>query len=89
MLEWFTGQYLIEITSADSFSILNSLNNKHIKLQDVTYCGDLVLRLKINRKDYKQVQYLAEKKGANVKVIKISGIYFMLTMLNINKTVFQ
>ena len=81
MLEWFTGQYLIEITSADSFSILNSLNNKHIKLQDVTYCGDLVLRLKINRKDYKQVQYLAEKKGANVKVIKISGIYLMLTML--------
>jgi len=81
MWQWLAGQYVIEITSADSVSMLNCLNSKNIRLQDVTYCGDLVLRLKIHRKDYQQVLNLAEKMGAKVEILSISGVYLVLTML--------
>ncbi len=73
--QFIFGRLIVEITCADSVDMLNSLSNLKIRLQDVTYCGDLTLRATISQSNYKHLMALAQKKGARVKVIRTFGIH--------------
>jgi len=75
------GKIVLEITCADSVSLINTLNNERIRLQDVTYRSDLVLYVTVFNYDFKRLSAVAEKFGASVKVTNKSGIYWRLSAI--------
>lgn len=79
MTQWrsLLGQYLLEVTCADSSALLNLLANEQIRLQNVVFCSDLVLRITISKLDYKKFLELVQKKGASVRTVHKMGVYWV------------
>lgn len=79
MTQWRSlwGQYLLEVTCADSEALLNLLVSEQISLQNVMFCNDLVLRITICKFDYNKFLELAQKKGASVRIIRRTGAYWI------------
>lgn len=77
MSQWqfIFGRLTLEITCADSVLLLDALSRANITMRNVMYCGDLSLQVTIAHSDYKQLQRIAEKQGANVKILHATGIY--------------
>ncbi len=71
------GMFVLQITSADCAGLLNSLNRFDLKLTDVTMLDDLSLQITVSRKLCRSVLAMAEKQGANVKIIRRTGAYWL------------
>lgn len=78
MTQWQAaiGQMLLEITCADCVTLLNTFCEQGINLNDVQYCGDLTLHVKIVKQDYYKAHEIIQKAGASVKILKKSGVYW-------------
>lgn len=64
------NQYTLSITCADCVSILNAFTDRGIRLDNVHYNGDLVLRCSLAKADYDSVAAIAQKFGASIKVLR-------------------
>jgi len=73
----------IEITSADFAGFLNALSNRKFRLKNVEYRDGLTILAVIHKADFKKVKDIAEKSGAQIKVISESG--FVSAAANIVK----
>ena len=70
------GQLTLEITCADNMALLNAVNKAKIRLYNVVYCSDLVLQVTISKNDFEALYTIAERQGATVKKVGLSGIYW-------------
>jgi len=71
-----TGKYVLEITSADHILLLNAVNEGGIVLQDMVRCGDLTMRVTVNKVDYPILLKVAERQGASVHILRRIGLYW-------------
>ena len=69
----------VEVISADMMQLLNAWNCAKIKLQDIEYCNDLTVHMKIEANAYREFFCIAEKHGASIKLIGSSGIWNRIT----------
>ena len=79
--QFLLGRVTVEITSADSAALLNALTTEKIRLQDVKYCDGLTLRASVSRQDRKALLAVADKHGANVKTIGVSGLFLTVAAM--------
>ena len=70
-----------EITSADPGAMTRRINEMGIRLYDVQWAGDLTLRFKVARRDYKQVNKLAAKNGDSLRIIRQIGVFWTVKRL--------
>lgn len=68
----------VELTSADMAGFLRSLNVSGIPIFGITQRDSLTVILKVIRSDAMMLQYLAERKGATLKTITVSGPVYWL-----------
>lgn len=71
----------VEITCADSKSLINTLLRERIAIHSVTYCSDLVLQVTVRQHDFNALKTVAEKMGASIKVIERTGILWQVNAL--------
>ncbi len=76
MWESIMGRFTLEITSADVVGLLNALNREKISIISLNYESDLVITVELLRIYYKKLRIIAEKHGANVKILKKNGLYW-------------
>ena len=83
MKQWqfWLWRLTLEITCADSVLLLNTLSNSKIRLQNVTYIGELTLRVTVAQCDYPQLLLISKKQGAHVKIIDTAGICWRSTAI--------
>ena len=79
--QFLLGRVTVEITSADSAALLNALTTEKIRLQDVKYCDGLTLCASVSRQDRKALLAVADKHGANVKTIGVSGLFLTVAAM--------
>lgn len=75
------GTVSIEITSASVEIALTVLNTYGIVLTNVRQINDLVTAAEVNRKDYRRVKKIAQKRGDEVRIVAKSGVYWHLKRL--------
>ena len=75
------GQITAQITAADIPSLLNTLTNNGIALQNIRYCDDLTVRITVIRQDYSRLLTFSERHGAVVKTLGISGVFLTASQL--------
>ena len=68
------GKLVLELTSANCPQLLDTLCRSGIKLKDVSWRNDLTLQLTVSHADYRTLQEIAEKLGANVKIFYTRGL---------------
>lgn len=73
-----TGYITLIITSADIGATLSAFHGSGIYVYDVVYCDDLSVRCTIQRKHFKAVAKILEKKGEQWKLLHKSGLYYFL-----------
>ena len=72
------GTAAVEITSADIDKLLTDINRLGVRLQRVTYEDSLTVNLILDRRDIKAVRAYIRKKGGSIKIVKTSGLYWLL-----------
>lgn len=77
MWEPIFDRLTLEITSADVVGLLNALNREKIRLIAINYCSDLVVTVVISQLHLNKLRVVADKQGANVKILKKSGLYWI------------
>ena len=77
MWEPILGRLTLEITSADVIGLMNALNHEKIRLIAINYRSDLVVTVVISQLHYNKLRVVADKQGANVKMLKRSGLYWI------------
>ena len=80
-LQILLGSVTVQITSADMGILLNAFTANGIVLQKVTYCDDLTVRLTVARQNKSRLLSIAEKQGAVVKILRISGLFLIARRL--------
>ena len=72
------GKMRLMITCADSPILLNALNSAGVLMQDISYRDDMVMYITIKHSDYNILHHTCDKQGASVKVIKKTGLQFLI-----------
>ena len=71
-----TGTITVELTGADIEGLLGILTASGISVWDVKRSSGLVMVLRIRRAALSQVQQIAEKNGAALRLLGLSGAYY-------------
>ena len=74
---WFDCM-LVEIVCADCAGVLNAMMASKIQVWETEHLGALTMRLKIDRKENGKLRDIAEKYGANMKVLRYIGLHPIL-----------
>ena len=74
--ESLTGYYRVELSSGNVARFLDSATQKGMELRDVSWENDLTIRFSISRIGYKKLNVLAQKQGAELKILSRQGIYW-------------
>jgi len=80
-LKILPGNVTVCITSADIGSLLNALADNGIVLKNVIILDDLTVRLTVGRQDRPRLLTIAEKQGAVIKILRMSGLFLMIRRL--------
>lgn len=75
------GTIMIEVISADTSSLVQSINNLGIALFDVIAKDDLTITAEIYRIDLAAVQNLIERRGEKLRISRRSGVYWLYKRL--------
>jgi len=75
------GQLTVQITSADASAVLNTLISSELILRNVEYRDDLTFCATISRQERKKLLAIAEKLGAKVNILGVSGIVLRVISL--------
>ena len=70
------GMVEAELTSADLSGALGAISERGIPLFSLVPQGDLSLRIRLYRKDYKSLRSLCKKRGDTLRLVRRSGIYW-------------
>ena len=81
VLESLTGLCHVEITSADVVRFLDQATRKGIHLRDVFWIDDLNVRFLVSRSDRRKVTILANRMGAEVRILSREGVYWRVKSL--------
>ena len=76
MWKKLTGRIKFTILSADSISLINTLRNAGVFLENVIYINDLELQVTVHRQDYNKLLEICEKQGASPKITGKTGAYW-------------
>ena len=77
----FVGVVNIEITSADVELLLADINGSGVYCQHVQFVDSLTVRLDIRRSDINRVKTHIAKRGATLRIIRKTGLYWQLRRL--------
>ena len=72
------GTLDVSVLSANPTAMLYALQNDGIILNNVKWVDDLTITFQIRRQDLKKLNHLADKNGADVKIIRRAGWYWRL-----------
>ena len=72
------GKMRLMITCADSPILLNALNSAGVLMQDISYRDDMAMYITIKHSDYNILHHTCDKQGASIKVIKKTGLQFLI-----------
>lgn len=70
------GMVCLELTSADIYGCLQAFNSAEIAVYDSQPIDDLTIRFYIDRRDYRKLFALTNKRGESVRVLGRKGIYW-------------
>lgn len=74
---------ILHITCADKEALIKALTHKMIRLTDIKNIDDLTFRVTVNRSDLANVQKIAEKNGASIKIFsKVGFLWSIMAILN-------
>ena len=79
--QMFTGTITVELVSADLYGAIKALQNANIEIFDMDRRSDLMLRLRVFRKDWRRLQQIVSKRGEELKIIGRSGLIWSLLEL--------
>ena len=72
------GTLDVSVLSANPTAMLYALQNDGIILNNVKWIDDLTITFQLRRQDLKKLNHLADKNGADVKILRRAGWYWRL-----------
>lgn len=72
----FSGMVHVEITSADVSGFLSLISGENILVEQMTAVDEMRVHGTVLHKDLKRISALAQKRGAQVEVLKKEGLYW-------------
>lgn len=79
--KWFSGQIILELTSADIGGFLSAAQTAQIELLDIEQTGPLNIRFRVKIGDCKSLSKLVDRRGERLKIKKKVGLYWQLAHL--------
>ena len=76
ILESLSGCYRVELTAGDIAHFLEHAAQTGLRILDVSWENDLTIRFSVLRKDFKKVSILAQRQGAQIKILNRQGLYW-------------
>jgi len=76
-----SGMLTVQFTSAVPEKTLDILTRTKIPLSHVVQKNELTYELQIQRRDYKQLSGILQRRGDRLEIVKRSGMYWMLKSL--------
>lgn len=76
-----TGMVEVELTSADPAGCLSAINAAGITVYYARQEGDLTLKFRLRRGDYRKLRAIAKRRGERLSFDSRSGLYWALRML--------
>ena len=71
------GALSLEVTSADPEEILTAISQSGFETDNIQKKSDLTVTFSVSRNAYPAVLALCKKQGASVKVLRLSGLYWI------------
>lgn len=83
MRDWryLPGQLVLEITCADCPKLLDVLTQRGLLMKDVYWRNDLTINLTISHANYHTLQQIADRYGANIKILHEKGLNKVVPVL--------